>query len=159
MITGPRDTVKRARKLRSEMSLPEVVLWRELRKRPGCFKFRRQHPASHYVLDFYCAAVRLAIEVDGLAHDNADAAKRDARRSEFLRSQHIATFRVPAKVVLEELEVAVVRIVEVCRQRAERMSSERPVPLHHPSPKAQFTQSDAAGGVEGDGPPPRAGED
>ena len=143
MITGPRDTVNRARKLRSEMSLPEVVLWRELRKRPGGFKFRRQHPASHYVLDFYCAAIRLAIEVDGFAHDNANAAMLDESRSEFLRSQHIATLRVPAKVVLEELEVAVVRIVEVCRQRAERLSHMRPVPLHHPA----------------DGTPPRAGED
>jgi very-short-patch-repair endonuclease len=125
------------------MSLSEVVLWRELRKRPGGFKFRRQHPASHYVLDYYCAAVRLAIEVDGFAHDNADAAKRDARRSEFLRSQHVATLRIPAKVVLEDLEVAIVRIVEVCRQRAERFSRMRPVPLHHPA----------------DGPPPPSEED
>ena len=59
MITGPRETMKRARKLRSEMSLPEGLLWRELRKRSGGFKFRRQHPAGIYVLDFYCAAVRL----------------------------------------------------------------------------------------------------
>ena len=143
MITGPRDTVKRARKLRSEMSLPEVVLWRELRKRPAGFKFRRQQPAGVYVLDFYCVAVRLAIEIDGYAHDNEAAAKRDARRSDYLRSQHVATLRVPAKVVLEELDVAVVRIVEVCRRRAERMSGSRPVPLHHAA----------------HGPPPRAGED
>ena len=61
MIAGPRDTVKRARKLRSEMSLPETILWRELRKRPGGHKFRRQHPAGKFVLDFYCAAARLNI--------------------------------------------------------------------------------------------------
>jgi hypothetical protein len=47
------------------MSLPEGLLWRELRKRPSGLKFRRQHPAGIYVLDFYCAAARLAIEVDG----------------------------------------------------------------------------------------------
>ncbi len=143
MINGPRDTIKRARKLRSEMSLPEVLLWRELRKRPDGLKFRRQHPAGIYVLDFYCAAASLAIEVDGFAHDNERAAKADARRSEFLRSQHVATLRVPAKVILAEIDVAVARIVEVCRQRAERLSGSRPVPLHHPA----------------DGPPPRAGED
>src|SRR3546814_1137890 len=45
VITGPRDTLKRARKLRSEMSLPERMLWRLLRGRPDGFKFRRQHPA------------------------------------------------------------------------------------------------------------------
>ena len=133
MITGPTDTIKRARKLCSAMSLPEVVLWRELRKRPGGFKFRRQHPSGVYVLDFFCAAVRLAIEIDGFAHDNEVAAKRDERRSHFLKSQHVATLRIPAKVVLEEIGVGVTRIVEVCGQRAERMSHSKPVPLHHPA--------------------------
>jgi very-short-patch-repair endonuclease len=143
VINGPVETVKRARKLRSEMSLPETLLWRELRKRPGGFKFRRQHPADMYALDFYCAAVRLAIEVDGVSHDGIEAAKRDARRSAFLKSQHVATLRVPATVVLEEMEVAVGRIVEVCHERADRMARASDLPLHHPS----------------DGPPPPLGED
>ena len=117
MITGPRETVKRARKLRSEMSLPEAMLWRELRKRPDGLKFRRQHPAGIYVLDFYCAAARLAIEVDGFAHDSERAARLDGARSHFLRSQGVPTLRVPARAVLENLEGAVARIVEVCRGR------------------------------------------
>jgi very-short-patch-repair endonuclease len=144
VINGPVKTVKLARKLRSEMSLPEIALWHELRKRPGGFKFRRQHPAGPYVLDFFCAAVRLAIEVDGAGHDGADAVARDARRSEFLRSQHVAVLRVPAKVVLEDLGVAVTRIVEVCEERAAKMAAlKNDLPLHHPS----------------DGPPPPLGED
>ncbi|MEQ9663655.1 MAG: endonuclease domain-containing protein [Parasphingopyxis sp.] len=145
MITGPRDTVKRARQLRSEMSLPETRLWRALRQRPGGFKFRRQHPAGEYVLDFYCAAVKLAIEVDGMAHDGEAAVKRDEARSRSLRSQHVATLRVPAKVILDDLEVVVSRIVEVCSDRAEKMKVRQKgyAPLHHPA----------------DGPPPRAGED
>jgi very-short-patch-repair endonuclease len=143
LINGPRDTVKRARKLRSEMTLPEGLLWRELRKRPAGLKFRRQHPAGIYVLDFYCAAARLAIEVDGSAHDGAHAARADARRSEFLRSQKVATLRVPAVVILNEIDIAVGRIVEVCKERIERMKSLLPVPLHHPA----------------DGPPPPVGEE
>ncbi len=148
MITGPVDTLKRARKLRSEMSLPETVLWRELRKRPGGFKYRRQHPAGVYVLDFYCAAAKLAIEVDGRSHDGHVAAKIDATRGHFLRSQGLATLRVPVSVVLENLEGAVLRIVEVCEERvgmlAERRGCAAPkVPLHHLL----------------DGPPPRAGEE
>ena len=143
MITGPREVVKRARKLRSEMSLPEGLLWRELRKRPGGLKFRRQHPAGIYILDFYCAAARLAIEVDGFAHDSISAAKADGARSHFLRSQHVATMRVPAKAVLDDIEGTVVRIVEVCGERVKRLSENSPVPLHHPA----------------DGPPPRAGEE
>ena len=137
MITGPRDTVKRARKLRSELTLPEAKLWAELRKRPGGFKFRLQHSAGDYVLDFYCAKARLAIEVDGFAHDGARAA-RDARRSAWLRSQKVATTRIPARLILDDVEPVVVRIVEICGGRVEvlalqRASLQRPVPLHHAS--------------------------
>ena len=109
MITGPRQTVKRARELRSEMSLPEALLWTELRKRPGDFKFRRQHAAGEYVLDFYCAKAKLAVEVDGMAHDNKDAAIRDANRSVFLRSRGIATTRIPANLILANIEPVVTR--------------------------------------------------
>ncbi|MFC4292601.1 endonuclease domain-containing protein [Sphingorhabdus arenilitoris] len=146
MITGSARTVKLARKLRSEMSLTEAMLWRELRTRPSGLKFRRQHPAGAYVLDFYCAAARLAIEVDGCAHDSIRAAQADAARSHFLRSQHVATLRVPAKAVLEDLEAVVVRIVDVCLDRVEKINKRREnscVPLHHPA----------------DGPPPRDGEE
>ena len=139
MIGGDRRTVKLARKLRSEMSLPEVILWRELRKRPGGFKVRRQHPAGKYVLDFYCDALRLAVEVDGAAHDSEHAQHRDALRSRFLRSRGIAMTRIPAQLILEDVEPVVARIEEICRER--RMSIA--APLHHPA----------------DGPPPRAGED
>ena len=118
VINAPKDTLLRARELRAAMSLPETMLWKQLRRRPGGFKFRRQHPAGHYILDFYCAAVRLAIEVDGWGHDSPDAHKKDQARSAHLRSQQIATLRVPAKVMLEKIELAVARIVEVCEERA-----------------------------------------
>ncbi|WP_260582977.1 endonuclease domain-containing protein [Sphingopyxis sp. PET50] len=146
MINGPRETLKRARKLRTEMSLPEMMLWRVLRSRPGGFKYRRQHPAGIYILDFYCPVVRLAIEVDGQAHDGEIAAKSDAVRTDFLRSQHVATLRIPATAIMTNLESAVTRIIEVCKERAMKISERQgkpPVPLHHPA----------------DGPPPRSGED
>lgn len=142
MITGPVDSVKRARKLRSEMTLPEAMLWKAMRQRPEGLKFRRQHPAGICVLDFYCAAARLAIEVDGFAHSGARAMKADAARSHFLRSQGVATLRVPATAVLEDVHVTMERIVEVCRERIARIVTSH-VPLHHPA----------------DGPPPPAGED
>lgn len=117
MINGPRETVRRARKLRSEMSKPERVLWSHLRSRPDGLKFRRQHPAGPYVIDFYCASLRLAIEVDGWAHDSPETIARDRRRSEFLRSQGIATTRIPAKAVLEDIEAVLIRLRQICAER------------------------------------------
>jgi very-short-patch-repair endonuclease len=65
-------TFDRARALRRKMSLPEVVLWQALRRgQVAGLRFRRQHPIGPYILDFYCLSARLAIEVDGFAHDNA----------------------------------------------------------------------------------------
>lgn len=128
MIGSPRETVKRARQLRSEMSVPERLLWRQLRARPGGFKFRRQHPAGVYVLDFYCARISLAVEVDGWARDSAETIARDRRRSAFLQSQGIATTRIPAKAVLEDVEAVVVRLVEICEARKADLLNRRGCP-------------------------------
>src|SRR3954469_10158826 len=69
-MRAPLLTFKRARALRRAMTLPEVLLWQALRGgQVGGLRFRRQHPIGHYVLDFYCPALRLAVEVDGAAHD------------------------------------------------------------------------------------------
>jgi very-short-patch-repair endonuclease len=144
MIRGQKDTVKLARKLRAEMTPPEIALWQALRARPGGHKFRRQHPAGTYVLDFFCTKARLVIEVDGSAHDNPSVIAKDQARSRFLREQGVATTRIPAKLVLEDIEAVVRRLVDICDERMKTMACS---PLPHPAAKAL------------DGPPPRSGED
>ncbi|MGN6123758.1 MAG: endonuclease domain-containing protein [Sphingomonas oligoaromativorans] len=104
------------------MTLPEVRLWTILRSRPGGLRFRRQHPIGAYVIDFYCPQARLAIEVDGIAHDMGDAPERDARRDAWLAGQGIATLRISASDVLKETEAVVRLILERCAR-----------PLHHPA--------------------------
>jgi very-short-patch-repair endonuclease len=136
MLTGPGVTIGKARTLRKEMSLPEVLLWRELRKRPAGYKFRRQHPAGPFILDFACVQARLAIEVDGEAHGRGDAPIYDEARDEWLANQGYRTLRIPARDVLGNLE-GVVRLVTL-RCEAARA-------LHHTPPAS--------------GPPPRSGED
>jgi very-short-patch-repair endonuclease len=70
-IRGTAAAVFRARELRQELTPSESILWNELRgsKFHGA-KFRRQHPIGKYILDFYCAQSKLAIEVDGSVHDS-----------------------------------------------------------------------------------------
>lgn len=117
VLTAPGQTVHRARRLRKEMSLPEVLLWQQLKLRPGGFKFRKQHPAGFYVLDFFCAEAKLAIEIDGEAHSRGDQPEFDDARDRQLRTHGIATLRVSAVDVLNELEAVVVHIVEAVRAR------------------------------------------
>jgi len=136
--TKPGSTVRRARRLRRQLSPAEVKLWCELRARPGGLKFRKQHPAGPYVLDFYCAAVRLVVEVDGAFHDRGGAPTRDAERDAWLARFGVATLRVPAAELYRDTDAVVRGIVQTARAR---------MPLHHPATP--------------DGPPPQAelGED
>ena len=134
VLRQPIRQVKRARKLRRAMSLPEVLLWRELRKRPGGFKFRRQCPIAPYTLDFACLETRLAIEVDGEAHDRGNAPERDEERDRVLAQKGFAVLRIPARDVLNDVESVVNGIAARCLALG---------PLHRPA----------------DGPPPRSGED
>ncbi|MFP5433115.1 MAG: endonuclease domain-containing protein, partial [Alphaproteobacteria bacterium] len=77
--------VRQARKLRKAMTLPEGLVGRLLRSRPFGLKFRRQHPTGAFVLDFYCIDARLAVEIDGLAHDMGNRPARDIERDRWLR--------------------------------------------------------------------------
>ena len=92
---------QKARSLRRSMSLPEVLLWRELRKKPKGVQYRRQHPAGPYVLDFFCATRKLAIELDGESHNFGERPLRDEARDKWLESQGIHVVRVSARDVLK----------------------------------------------------------
>ena len=69
--------------LRRELTDVEQHLWRHLRLRQiAGFKFRRQHPACGYILDFACIELKLAIELDGGQH--ADKIEADEVRTKAL---------------------------------------------------------------------------
>lgn len=122
-MRGPADTFDRARRLRREMTLPEIVLWRALRgKALNGLRFRKQHPMGKCVLDFYLPSARLAVEVDGAAHDMGDNPARDARRDAWLAGRGVRVLRVAARDVLEEdgLEGVLRMIVEEARGRGYR---------------------------------------
>jgi very-short-patch-repair endonuclease len=101
-MRGPIITFKRARRLRRAMTLPEVLLWQELRRRQWTMRFRRQHPVGPYVLDFYCPESKLAIEIDGAVHDLPTQALHDERRDDWLRQQGIRVLRFSAVDVLND---------------------------------------------------------
>jgi very-short-patch-repair endonuclease len=119
-MRAPQKTQDRARELRRRMTPPEVALWARLRRRtPGYPAFRRQHPVGCYILDFYCAAARLAIEVDGWSHNLGDP-DHDRRRDAWLASQGITVMRYAARSVFTDLDEVARSIVEaaVARSRA-----------------------------------------
>ena len=88
------SSIQTARQLRRDQTGEEKDLWRALRShRFAGFKFRRQHPAGIYILDFYCAAARLDVELDGFQHGLPEQMQHDEARSAFLKEQDIEELR------------------------------------------------------------------
>jgi very-short-patch-repair endonuclease len=164
-LTGPPSTIRRAKKSRREMSLPEVLLWQQLCRRPAGLKWRHQHPAGPYELDFSCDAVRLAVEVDGEAHKRGDRPARDARRDTWLAGRGVRTLRMPASAVLRDMESVLRHIVDCALARSREAKSS---PAGGGEPPKAVKGADAPASVLppapsttpfGRGPPPPAGED
>ena len=116
------------------MTLPEVVLWQALRREQLGARFRKQHPAGDYVLDFYCASARLAVEVDGESHGSPDQIARDERRDTWLARWDVRVLRIPARDILSNLPGVIEAIASMVAPTQ---------PLHQPAA----------------GPPPRSGEE
>ena len=127
-----KPAVYAARKLRRQMSPPEVALWSQLRSTKLGFKVRRQHPIGPYIADFFVPVAKLVIEVDGSPHDFGDQSRRHEARNRYMNEQGLRVLRIAAREVMRNLEGTISLI-------AEQVTG----PLRHPS----------------DGPPPHAGED
>ena len=112
-IFNKSELKERRRQLRRNMTEPERRLWQVLRnKQLDGFKFRRQYSVGAYVLDFYCPATRLAIEIDGPYHDGIEAAAHDRNRQEEIESLGIHFLRFTNDQVDMELKKVLTAIRE-----------------------------------------------
>ena len=107
----PEPLVPLARTLRRDQTDAERALWRLLRQRPRGAKFRRQHPAGRYILDFFCVESKLAIEADGAQHLTSDGVAADEERTRYLTQRGIRVLRFTDREILLESE-AVIRVIE-----------------------------------------------
>ncbi|MEO5493453.1 MAG: endonuclease domain-containing protein [Sphingomonas sp.] len=122
-LEGSENGRRNAKRLRKEMTPPEIGLWLALRGNEAGLRFRKQDAAGDYVLDFYCAPARLAIEVDGEAHNRGDRPYRDAARDEWLATQGVRVLRYLAADVLTNLEGVVREITTFALERRDMFES------------------------------------
>lgn len=101
------------RRLRKRSTPAEQLLWRYLRhRRLGGWRFVRQFSVDNFILDFYCPAAQLAIEVDGGHHGWTKYARADAERTAWLESQGIQVIRFWNHEVLEQTERVLESLLE-----------------------------------------------
>ena len=104
-----------ARELRKEQTPAERKLWSYLRlKQLSGYKFRRQHPAGSYIVDFYCPSCRLVVEIDGDSH--VDQEEYDAERTAWLEEQGYRVIRFTNREVQYQVEVVLGEILEACEE-------------------------------------------
>ncbi len=99
--------LKRNRKfLRNNSTSAESTLWNYLKSSQlEGRKFRRQHSIEHFIVDFYCPAERLAIELDGAEHFEGYGLEKDTERDKFLLGKmKITVLRFENREVFEYLE-------------------------------------------------------
>jgi very-short-patch-repair endonuclease len=95
----------RGRELRQTSTEAEEKLWQQLRNRKlKGKKFRRQHPFSGFILDFYCHECKLAIELDGNYHANEEVKEYDAARTQLLNLNGITVLRFWNNEVMNDIE-------------------------------------------------------
>jgi very-short-patch-repair endonuclease len=116
-VRAPTKTISLAQQLRRRLSVPEARLWSRLRRRaPGKPVFRRQHPIGRYVLDFYCARARLAVEIDGISHDMGDRPQRDIIRDAWLKAHGITVVHIAANELTYRIDEAADAIVRMAAE-------------------------------------------
>ena len=88
-----RENIPLAKALRKNMTPWERKLWYEfLRDYP--VRFQRQKAIGNYIVDFYCAKARLAVELDGGGHYDAEQRKKDEIRTKELQNMNLSVLRI-----------------------------------------------------------------
>ncbi len=105
---------KNAKALRRNQTPAEELLWKILRshKLDG-LKFRRQHPLSWFIADFYCHELKLIIELDGGIHELEEVKAYDIIREEKLRALGLTVIRFKNEQVYTEPEVILNSVLEL----------------------------------------------
>ena len=119
---------QRRRTLRNALTPAEARLWNYLKNSQlHGRKFRRQHSAGPYILDFFCPSERLAVELDGASHDHEIASQRDAARDDYLKRLGIRVVRVENRSVFQDPD-AVLALIAQCFEWSETTPALRATP-------------------------------
>ena len=111
------EKLERARQLRRDMTPAEAALWQALRRNKLGRHFRRQQIIAGFIVDFFCQAAALVIEVDGGVHRGLDNQTHDARRDEALAAMGLHVERFKNDDALTDLPRTVERIGTLLRER------------------------------------------
>jgi len=106
-----------ARKLRSNMTDCEKIIWKRIRKdQLYGIRFYRQRILGNYIVDFYAASIKLVIEIDGQHHYAPEYLGQDKFRDKYFNEQGIHVLRIKNQEVTDNLENAIQKILKAIKK-------------------------------------------
>ena len=100
-----------AKKLRKTMTFSEVKVWNELKNGQLMgYDFDRQRPIGNYIVDFYCKDLLLALEIDGITHQDEKVMYKDKIRQAELETSGVTFIRFDAMLCVNKIEAVVKEI-------------------------------------------------
>ena len=104
MIGYDRRSKLFSRKLRTDMTDAEQLLWKHVCRKQLCnIQFYRQKPIGHYIVDFYAPAAKLVVEIDGGQHFFNEGLRKDHERDAYLSALNLIVLRFDNWQVLTSL--------------------------------------------------------
>lgn len=133
-VGGRGRALVRAREMRKNPTEAERALWRLLRnKRLAGWKWKRQQPIDHFIVDFVCFEARLIVEADGSQHIDSDY---DDRRDAYLRGQDFGVLRFFNNDILARSDDVLTAILDALRSDGAGIEPAPPLtPLPDPPPR------------------------
>jgi very-short-patch-repair endonuclease len=111
------DIFKKAKELRKYETEAEKILWKKLNRNQILgLQFRRQHPIDRFIADFYCAKIKLVIEVDGSIHELPENQDYDIGRSEILNDFGITVIRFSNEQIINEVDNTIKEIEKTAKK-------------------------------------------
>jgi len=107
---------KKAEELRKNMTSAEKIIWQHIHINEWKLKFRRQHPISNFIVDFYCHPIKLVIEIDSDIHDAEEIKKSDVLREKTLTSLGLKVLRFNNQEVYINSKEVLRKIDEMIRK-------------------------------------------
>jgi acetylglutamate kinase len=116
MYYGANSSVfQKAEELRKHMTSAENIIWKHIHINPWKLKFRRQHPISNFIADFYCHPIKLVIEIDGDIHDVEEIKQYDQAREQSIKEFGLRIIRFKNEEVFNNTNAALAKIDETIR--------------------------------------------
>ena len=104
-----------AKNLRNNVTPTEMILWGRLKEYFPKLKFRRQHPISLYIADYYCHTEKLIIEIDGSVHELEEVKSNDLIRQKDLEDLGIKILRFTTKEIMHNIDTVLQKIETILK--------------------------------------------